>query len=420
MFGMATQAPVGLWQGLAVALGVGLLMGVERERHQPEGADALPAGVRSFALVALAGWLAALLGQAVLLVVLAGVAALAVVAYWRSSGSDPGLTSEAALILCGLVGAMASSRPALAAAVGVVATVLLAAKGRLHSLSRSVISEGELRDGLILAAAALVVLPLLPNRTLDPLGLINPAAIWRLVVLIMAIGALGHVALRAMGARIGWPVAGFFSGFVSSTASVVSYAQRSTQTGAAAPAAVAALAANLASLGLLIPVFAAVSPKALAALGWPIAAAMLALCASIGVLAPWRVHDRMLPGAQPAASGRMFNPIRALALALVLSAVVIAAGLLHRWLGTAAALTGAVIAGSAELHSAAAGLGQLHAAQALSDGALRWALAGVLAASAAVKAFLALGAGSAGYFRRVLAGLVAMVAGAVLGSLLAG
>src|SRR5690606_31252151 len=94
MFGMATQAPVGLWQGLAVALGVGLLMGIERERHQPPGSDTLPAGVRSFALVALAGWLAALLGQAALLVVLAGVAALAVVAYWRSSGSDPGVTSE--------------------------------------------------------------------------------------------------------------------------------------------------------------------------------------------------------------------------------------------------------------------------------------------------------------------------------------
>ncbi|MCP2871735.1 DUF4010 domain-containing protein, partial [Salmonella enterica subsp. enterica serovar Typhimurium] len=75
-------------------------------------------------------------------------------------------------------------------------------------------------DGLLLAAAALVILPLVPDRAVDPLGAINPRTLWKLAVLMMAINACGHIALRAAGPALGLSFAGFASGFVSSTATI--------------------------------------------------------------------------------------------------------------------------------------------------------------------------------------------------------
>lgn len=406
-----------LLHGLAVALGVGLLLGIERERH-PRASDAaiLPAGVRSFTLVALSGWVAALFGPAMVLVALAATAVLVALAYWRSAHHDPGLTTEIALLLCCLIGALAVSHPALAAGVGVVVAMMLAAKSRLHRLSRELISDVELRDGLLLAAAALVVLPLLPDRTLDPLEVFNPAAIWRLVVLIMAIGAFGHLALRTLGARWGWAVAGFFSGYVSSTAAVLSYARRAQAARPAErPAAGAALAANLASLSLFVPVLAAVSPPALVAV-WP-----LLLGAALGLGA---VLVSTYVGGTPARaqgsdgqpSGRMFSLRESLYMAALLAGVVMLAALVHHWLGAGAALAAAVVASAVEVHSALASLAQLHAAASLPDAQMRVGLAGVLALSGAVKAALAFVYGPRSYGWRVAAGMAAMAGGGALGA----
>ena len=104
------------------------------------------------------------------------------------------------------------------ATLAVVVAVLVHAKSNLHRISRELISDREMADGLVLLAFALIVLPVLPDQPLDPYGTFNPATIWKLVVLVMAVGALGHVALRVVGTRWGLPLSGFFSGFVSSTA----------------------------------------------------------------------------------------------------------------------------------------------------------------------------------------------------------
>lgn len=414
----AEALDIPMLHGLAVALGVGLLMGIERERHHRDSTDSvLPAGVRSFTLVALAGWVAGLFGIAVVMVALAGTALLVALAYWRTSRQDPGLTTEVALLLCCLIGALAVTRPVLGAGVGVVAAMMLAAKGRLHRMSRELISDAELRDGLLLAAAALVILPLLPDRPLDPLGVFNPAAIWRLVVLIMAIGALGHLALRGLGARWGWAVAGFFSGYVSSTAATLSYA-RQAQAAASLerPAAGAALAANLASLSLFVPVLAAVSAPALVAV-WPIL-----LGAGLG-LAAWiaatYAGGARGPGGdeQRTASGRMFSLREALWMAGLLSGVVMLAALVHRWLGAGAALAAAIVAGGVDVHAALASLAQLHASASLADGRLQLGLVGVLALSGTVKAALAWANGPRGYALRLAVGMLAMATGGALGAL---
>ena len=405
-----------LMQGLAVALGIGLLMGVERERHDRDRNDdrALPAGVRSFALVALAGWAAGLFGLPAVWVALGAVGLLSGLAYWRTSARDPGLTSEVALLLCCLVGAMSVTRPTLAAGVGVVAVVLLAAKRRLHRVSRELISDLEMRDGLLLAAAALVVLPLLPDRSLDPLGLFNPAAVWRLVVLIMAIGALGHLAIRLLGSRWGWPMAGFFSGYVSSTAAVLSYGGRSE--GRARAAATAALAANLASLSLFFPVLAAISTAPLRAVWLPLAGGMAGLGLVLALL--WLASLRSpAESEQSESSGRMFNPRHALLMAAVLSGVLITAGLVQVWLGSTAAMLTAVLAGSVEVHAATATLGQLHASGALSDGALRGGVVAILLSSGLLKTVFALSSGTRSYALLVASGMLAMVLAAAAAAL---
>src|SRR3546814_15492298 len=83
----------------------------------------------------------------------------------------------------------------------------------LHHFSRVLLSEQELHDGLVLLASALVVLPLLPSAAVDPWGVLRPDAVWRLVVLVMGVGVLGHIAQRAAGTRWGLPLAGSFARF---------------------------------------------------------------------------------------------------------------------------------------------------------------------------------------------------------------
>ena len=201
---------------LGAALGIGLLVGVVRERRVPE--VAVVAGLRTHALAALSGAVALWLGIAALVAAVVVVGAMAALSYRRSREQDPGLTGEIGLLLTTLLGALALPAPALASALGVVVAGLLHAKAPLHRLSRDLISEKELRDGLLLLASALVVLPLIPDRTIGPYDVFNPRTLWTLVVLVMAISALGHVALRATGNRWGLAVAGFFAGYVSSTA----------------------------------------------------------------------------------------------------------------------------------------------------------------------------------------------------------
>jgi uncharacterized membrane protein (DUF4010 family) len=177
---------------LLVALGIGLLIGLERERRKGEGRNREAAGVRTFALVALVGGLSAELGGvAVLAVCAAFIATAGIVAYTLRRNEDPGLTTQVALMTTFLLGALTETDVALAAGLAVVVTVLLVARTPLHRFVRESLSEQEVHDGLVFAAAALVILPLVPNDELGPYGVFNPFVIWRLVVIVMAISAIG-------------------------------------------------------------------------------------------------------------------------------------------------------------------------------------------------------------------------------------
>ena len=111
-------------------------------------------------------------------------------------------------------------QPVLAAGMAVGVAALLAARTPLHHFVRSVLTEREVNDAMIFAGATLVVLPLLPDQALGPYGALNPRSIWIVVILVMAISAAGYVLVRILGARFGLPLAGFASGFISSTATI--------------------------------------------------------------------------------------------------------------------------------------------------------------------------------------------------------
>jgi uncharacterized membrane protein (DUF4010 family) len=154
---------------IVVALGIGLLIGLERERRKGEGPGRSPAGLRTFAAASLAGAISLMVGgKGLLALVTAGIMVLTAIAYLRSSSDDPGLTSEAALILTVLLGGLAAERPFLAAGVAVILAILLAARAPLHDFVRTVLSDNEVQDGMIFAAATLVVLPLLPDQSVGP------------------------------------------------------------------------------------------------------------------------------------------------------------------------------------------------------------------------------------------------------------
>ncbi|HSN26446.1 MAG TPA: MgtC/SapB family protein, partial [Kofleriaceae bacterium] len=159
---------------LLIALAIGLLIGAERERRKGTGVDRKPAGLRTFALVALVGGASAALGHE--LAIAAGflaIGGLATASYLLGDRSDPGLTSEVALVLTYALGALAQLAPRAALACGVLAASLLALRAPLHRFTR-LLTEDELRDALVFGISAAVVLPLLPDRTVDPWGVLNP------------------------------------------------------------------------------------------------------------------------------------------------------------------------------------------------------------------------------------------------------
>jgi uncharacterized membrane protein (DUF4010 family) len=402
--------------GLVAALGIGLLIGVERERRKGQGSFRSAAGVRTHALLSLSGALAVLLDPRLLLVAALVVGALAVVSYARSDSGDPGVTGEVTMVVSLLLGAAAMRNPTLASGLGVVVAVLLHTKRPLHRFSREVLSQSELGDLLLLAAAILVIWPLLPDRALDPWGALNPASVWKYVVLVMAVGAAGHVALRLVGARWGLPLAGFFSGFASSTAATAGFGQRArANPEIRSPAAAAALLSNLASHLLFVVVVGAGSSVLLRSVGWALATNCVVLLAA-SAAGIWHApgDTESLPGE---ATARAFRLSWALTFGAAIALVLFVSAWLQDVFGDSGALLTAGIAALAELHAAAASVAQLTGMGGLSLQSGRWGIVGLLLASGLVKSAVALTSGGRRYGLRVTAGLLGAVAaaGAVVG-----
>ena len=420
------------WQQLQpflVAVAIGLLLGFERERSHGRG---LAAGSRSFALLSLAGAMAAALGLPVVVVGLIGVAALMVLAYLRTSGQDQGTTTEIAALVAYLLGALAYSRPVAAVAVAVIVAGLLISKGRIHRFAREIVSEVELEDAIKFFAVAFVVFPLLPDAPMGPYGVLNPARVWLLVVLLTGIGWIGYIGVRALGPQRGLLVTGLAGGFVSASATTASMGRLSREPGRYRAALASALVASLATFGQLLIVVGVVDTEVLRR-RWPpvLAGATALIVVSAAVYrgsARFRAvgaRQRAEPAAAPADAVAQTRPF-ALRPALILAALLTGALLLGRWgaeaFGSRGAILAAAGAGLADAHAGSVAAASLAARGDIAVDTALLSIAAALGTNLAVKIVLAFLSGG----RRFGLGFTAALAlptvafGAVLAVLLAG
>jgi uncharacterized membrane protein (DUF4010 family) len=228
---------VALLQNLAFALGLGALVGLEREyaRFQKKGHDY--AGIRTYPLIALFGAIAAFLGEKFSIwIFIAGfvvMGALVVMAYFKQGyvGREHiGATSEVAGLLTFFIGALAYyGEITFAATIAIVMTAILYARSILHNFAKKIKKE-EMEDTIKFAIIAFVILPFLPNQAYGPMELFNPFIIWLMVVFISGISFAGYILMKWMGEK-GIALAGIFGGLVSSTAVTTSFANRSKTQG---------------------------------------------------------------------------------------------------------------------------------------------------------------------------------------------
>lgn len=397
--------------GLAVALGIGLLIGTERERRKGKGSARHAAGIRTFSIAALLGAISTQMGGVTLLAIaLLLTGALAVVAYLRTREQDPGLTTEIALLLTCLLGGMATHDMLLAAGTGVALTVLLAGRQRIHQFVRAVLSERELHDIILFAAAALIILPLAPDRYMGPFEAINPHAVARLIVLVMGVSALGYIATRILGPRYGLPLAGFAGGFISSTAVIFSMGLlASRQPDQTTPAVAGAVLSSIATIIQLALIIMLIQPDLLTLLAQPLA---LGGAAAVLYALLFLFITRKAPAlseAHHADMGRAIELKTALGFALIVSAILILSAGLHTWLGASGIMLSALASGLADAHSTAASVASLVASQKMTASAAVWPILAGLTTNSIMKAIVAYKANGTGYAMRIVPGLALVI-----------
>ena len=214
-------------EAFSTALGIGLLVGMERERR-PDSA----AGLRTFALVAMLGCLFALLGEKtggpwILAVGLLVVSVSMIAANFSTLQEEKyrGFTSEAAIIVTyGLGAAVWFGYSTLAVMIAITTTVLLYFKAELRQFSERMTPK-DINSILQFAVLSLVILPILPSQDYGPYNAFNPRQIWWMVVLISGLALSGYLALRIIGARHGAALLGIFGGLASSTATTLMFSR---------------------------------------------------------------------------------------------------------------------------------------------------------------------------------------------------
>ena len=273
---------------LGLALAIGLLVGLERgwrERGAPDRSRT--AGLRTFGLVGLLGGIFAALSEALGSgVLIAGFLGFATIFAWFSAreaehDQNFSVTGVVAGLIVFALAVLGDTRAA--AAGGAALAAVLASREVLHDLLRR-LTWIELRSAMILAVMTAIVLPLLPDRAIDPWGGLNPFEIWFFTVVIAAISFGGYVAVRVLGQTRGLLVGTLAGAVVSSTAVTVALARMAKAEGNALPLAGAAGLAALVSILRVLVIVAIIAPQVLGWIVVPALAAAMVLAASGAVL----------------------------------------------------------------------------------------------------------------------------------------
>jgi uncharacterized membrane protein (DUF4010 family) len=216
------------WQPYLIAIVIGLLVGTEREKSHPHQKTM---GVRTFLLMSLLGAIAGGLAEIWLGLLLSIFAlALIVVSYFtqtrsRSPQTDPGLTTEFAAGIIYCLGYMAHQSPAFSALMGPIVAVVLYSKDSLHRFIQA-LQPNELRSALLLLLGSVVVINLVPDKTIDPFGIFNPQKFGYIILILASIEFSGYALLKILGGKKSLLTVGFLGGLVSSTAVLMSSARQ--------------------------------------------------------------------------------------------------------------------------------------------------------------------------------------------------
>lgn len=359
--GEGTILDLDLIQRLAVALAIGLLIGMERGWDDQETHETPRiAGVRTFALIALLGALWQLLGSRFGALVIAGgflgFAALYVSASWleaRGAGHY-GITTEVAAFIAFTLGALTmQGYVLLSAATAVIVTIILTAKPILHrGLER--LERRELYAILKLLLISVVMLPALPDRGFGPWQAINPYEMWWIVVLICALSFIGYFAQKLAGAGRGIILTSLFGGLVSSTATTVSFSRQARAEPALASLyAVGVIIACTVMFPRILIIVGLIQPQLLRALAWPMGIMAVIACAS--ALWQWRA----LKTSKDVEAPTLQNPFdfrMALQFAALLTLIMILARALRTWFGALGVYLLAAIAGLSDVDAIAVSL----------------------------------------------------------------
>lgn len=328
--------------GYAIALGLGLLVGFQRERVKSP-----LAGIRTFALIALGGAAAAHLGLVmgmgwILPAAIAVLGALLVSGHAaRARTEDPELTTEVAAIVVALVGALAIAGPHQAAVTaGAVVALLLHFKPQMHETVRRM-ADAEVRAVMTLVLIALLVLPLLPDRPIDPLGVLNPHDAWRMVVLIVGVGVIGYASYRIFGTKGAW-LSGLVGGLISSTATTLQQARGSkAKAGADVVCALVIVVASATALVRVLVEMAVVSRALFVAAAAPVLVVAAAL-AAVALALWWRGRGIEAAELQPENPAQLKT---ALVFGVLYAVVIVAVAWSRRMFGDSGLTVVAVLSG---------------------------------------------------------------------------
>ncbi len=296
---------------LGIALFIGALLGIEREKRIAEKGFGI-GGIRTFVLMAEAGAVSAWLTTELATPAIFVAALMAVSALWmagyilqvRLHSDHAGLTTVVAAVATFLLGGLVMfGHRHIAVALAILNSALLAYRVPIHELVGR-IDRTDLYAALKLLIASFIVLPLLPNRAVDPWGTLNPYRAWLLVVLISALSLLGYVAVRWLGPERGTAATGVFGGLVSSTAVSLAMARRSRDTGESDATAAGVALAWAVMFVRIVVIVAAAAPSLLRTVAPP----GLLLAAVCAAAAAWWLRPSDVSASPPAAEVPLRNP----------------------------------------------------------------------------------------------------------------
>lgn len=340
-----------------IALFIGILVGLQREHVSDEFTNRpreMFAGVRTFALMSLAGCTAALVTDLLALPVLfigffLLMGGLVTVAYFVTAWhGEVGMTTEMAAIMTILLGALCYwDQIPLAAALGVTVTALLSFKLELHRLAERLTQE-DIIATLKFAIITIIVLPLLPNQSFwpTPFDVLNPYNIWLMVILISGISFLGYILMKMVGTQRGIGLTGFLGGIVSSTAVTLSFSQRSHKSHQLVkPFALAIMLAWTIMFGRILIEVATVNPSLLQTIWQPMAAS-----GAIGVI--FCTYFYFSSHSDEESDVQLANPFElkpAVQFGLIYAAILLIARTAHFYFGETGIYVSSVISGLADV-----------------------------------------------------------------------